>query len=206
MSKLKIISERNPQSQKNLLLTVDEIIHDEIITFSTMIKILDKGPCQFNIHSNGVQIPTNKHLLIKNIMIQILRNSIDHGIEKPEERKKAGKNPQGTISISTEKAENYIRIMVQDDGYGLNLDLLFQKGLQINKLASNADDDTIANLIFQQGVSTAEKISYLSGRGIGMDAVKSFLNELGGEIKIVFTNKKKSSGHRNFYFDIKIPA
>lgn len=116
----------------------------------------------------------------------MLRNAIDHGLESPEERKAAGKNPEGVVRLAALHRSGRIVIEVSDDGKGINrervLSIAVKKGLISPDLALT--DEEIDNLIFLPGFSTADKISDVSGRGVGMDVVKRSVQALGGRISI----------------------
>ncbi|WP_421739596.1 chemotaxis protein CheA [Caulobacter sp.] len=116
----------------------------------------------------------------------MLRNAIDHGLESPEERKAAGKNPEGVVRLAALHRSGRIVIEVQDDGKGINrervLSIAVKKGLIAPDL--QLTDEEIDNLIFLPGFSTADKISDVSGRGVGMDVVKRSVQALGGRISI----------------------
>jgi two-component system chemotaxis sensor kinase CheA len=116
----------------------------------------------------------------------MLRNAIDHGLESPEERKAAGKNPEGVVRLAALHRSGRIVIEVQDDGRGINrervLSIAVKKGLISPELTLT--DEEIDNLIFLPGFSTADKISDVSGRGVGMDVVKRSVQALGGRISI----------------------
>jgi two-component system chemotaxis sensor kinase CheA len=116
----------------------------------------------------------------------MLRNAIDHGLESPEERRAAGKNPEGVVRLAALHRSGRIVIEVQDDGKGINrervLSIAVKKGLIAPDL--QLTDEEIDNLIFLPGFSTADKISDVSGRGVGMDVVKRSVQALGGRISI----------------------
>ncbi|WP_426010993.1 chemotaxis protein CheA [Caulobacter sp. DWR2-3-1b2] len=116
----------------------------------------------------------------------MLRNAIDHGLESPEERKAAGKNPEGVVRLAALHRSGRIVIEVQDDGKGINrervLSIAVKKGLISPDITLT--DEEIDNLIFLPGFSTADKISDVSGRGVGMDVVKRSVQALGGRISI----------------------
>jgi two-component system chemotaxis sensor kinase CheA len=116
----------------------------------------------------------------------MLRNAIDHGLENPEERKAAGKNPEGVVRLAALHRSGRIVIEVSDDGKGINrervLSIAVKKGLIAPDL--QLTDEEIDNLIFLPGFSTADKISDVSGRGVGMDVVKRSVQALGGRISI----------------------
>uniref|UniRef100_B0T4B6 Chemotaxis protein CheA n=1 Tax=Caulobacter sp. (strain K31) TaxID=366602 RepID=B0T4B6_CAUSK len=116
----------------------------------------------------------------------MLRNAIDHGLESPEERRAAGKNPEGVVRLAALHRSGRIVIEVQDDGKGINrervLSIAVNKGLISPE--QTLTDEEIDNLIFLPGFSTADKISDVSGRGVGMDVVKRSVQALGGRISI----------------------
>jgi two-component system chemotaxis sensor kinase CheA len=116
----------------------------------------------------------------------MLRNAIDHGLESPEERRAAGKNPEGVVRLAALHRSGRIVIEVQDDGKGINrervLSIAVKKGLISPDITLT--DEEIDNLIFLPGFSTADKISDVSGRGVGMDVVKRSVQALGGRISI----------------------
>ncbi|EGW36787.1 chemotaxis protein CheA [Desulfosporosinus sp. OT] len=119
-------------------------------------------------------------------LMHLIRNSVDHGIESPEERRAAGKPELGTVTLDAYHEGNHIAILISDDGAGLPLDkirnIAVSKGL-IGEREELSERD-IANLIFLPGFSTAEKVTDISGRGVGMDVVKKALNNLGGMVDI----------------------
>ncbi|ELR96850.1 hybrid sensor histidine kinase/response regulator [Gloeocapsa sp. PCC 73106] len=111
-------------------------------------------------------------------LIHLLRNAFDHGIEAPELRQALGKNPSGCISIEARQRGNLIIITVQDDGQGINLDKIRQK------VPQNLSDEKLLDLIFEPGFSTADQVTELSGRGLGMDIVRRQLQQVRGQIQV----------------------
>jgi two-component system chemotaxis sensor kinase CheA len=119
-------------------------------------------------------------------LTHMIRNAVDHGIETPEKRAAAGKNTEGTVRLTAKHRSGRILIELADDGAGINREKVRQKAIQ-NELISpdaNLSDEEIDNLIFLPGFSTADKISDISGRGVGMDVVKRSIQALGGRINI----------------------
>ena len=116
----------------------------------------------------------------------MLRNAIDHGLENPEERKAAGKNPEGVVRLAALHRSGRIVIEVSDDGKGINRERVFSIAVKKGLIAPDLTltDEEIDNLIFLPGFSTADKISDVSGRGVGMDVVKRSVQALGGRISI----------------------
>ena len=123
---------------------------------------------------------------INDPLIHLIRNSVDHGIESPEKRKEAGKESRGTIILSARHDQGRIVIGVEDDGGGINVDKVksasVKRGVITQAEADSMSDDKAWDLIFESGLSTADKISDISGRGVGMDIVRSNIERLNGSI------------------------
>ncbi|MEM6551334.1 MAG: chemotaxis protein CheA [Planctomycetota bacterium] len=121
-------------------------------------------------------------------LVHILRNSADHGVEPPEVRKEAGKSETGVITLTAEHQGSHVRVAISDDGKGLHRDVIggkaVEKGLvSAEKLASLSDDE-VFRFILEAGFSTAKQVSDLSGRGVGMDVVKTNIQKINGDIHI----------------------
>jgi len=119
-------------------------------------------------------------------LTHMIRNAVDHGIETPEKREAAGKDPEGTIKLTAKHRSGRILIELVDDGAGINRERVKQKAIDNDLIApdANLSDEEIDNLIFAPGFSTADTISDISGRGVGMDVVKRSIQALGGRISI----------------------
>lgn len=132
-------------------------------------------------------------------LVHIIRNSIDHGIEFPEERISKGKNPKGKIIINAYQKGTQIVIDISDDGKGIDIEAVkakaITKGLITLEEAEKMSEDAIINLIFLPGFSTKDVSTELSGRGVGMDVVKSNVAKLNGYVEI-FTEKDKGTTFR----------
>ncbi len=120
-------------------------------------------------------------------LTHIIRNSLDHGIEKPEDRLKKGKNETGKLIISAQQESGNIIISIKDDGAGINIERVVEKALENGAITSDelsrmSEQDKVM-LVFHPGLSTAEKVTDVSGRGVGMDVVMNNINALGGYIK-----------------------
>jgi chemosensory pili system protein ChpA (sensor histidine kinase/response regulator) len=115
----------------------------------------------------------------------LLRNSVAHGIESPQARQEAGKDPVGSIVISVSQEGNEVGVDFRDDGAGLNLQRIRERGVRMGLLATDAPatDAELAALIFHSGFSTAESVTGLAGRGVGMDVVRADVNAMGGRIE-----------------------
>ncbi len=114
----------------------------------------------------------------------MLRNAIDHGLESTEQRIALGKPEFGEVQVEVRQEGNELVLILKDDGQGLDLAKLRAKGLEHGLLSSNASDQMVTELIFEPGISTANTLTPLSGRGIGMDVVKNKLGDLGGRIDV----------------------
>nr|CAM74731.1 Chemotaxis protein histidine kinase and related kinases [Magnetospirillum gryphiswaldense MSR-1] len=141
--------------------------------------------------------------LIKDPLTHMVRNSADHGLEGPEERKAAGKPEVGKVVLNAFHEGGHIIIEISDDGRGLNLDRIKQKAIA-NGLASESELDGMApqqiyQFIFKAGFSTAEKVTSVSGRGVGMDVVRTNIEKIGGTVEL------KSQPGKGSSFIIKIP-
>ncbi|MEM7576146.1 MAG: chemotaxis protein CheA [Planctomycetota bacterium] len=126
--------------------------------------------------------------LLADPLVHILRNSADHGIEPPDVREAAGKSKQGTISLTAEHQGSHVRVAIQDDGKGLSREVLgnkaLEKGLTTADQLEKLKDSEVFRFIFEAGFSTAKEVSDLSGRGVGMDVVRTNINKLNGTINI----------------------
>jgi two-component system, chemotaxis family, sensor kinase CheA len=119
-------------------------------------------------------------------LTHIIRNAVDHGIESPAERLAAGKKEEGTIHLGAEHRGGRIIIEIRDDGAGINSERVLKKARERGLIGQDAtlSEDEISNLIMAPGFSTAETISDISGRGVGMDVVRSNIQEIGGRISL----------------------
>jgi two-component system chemotaxis sensor kinase CheA len=140
---------------------------------------------------------------IKDPLTHIVRNAIDHGIERPDVRRTSGKAEEGTITLRAFHEGGQVNIEIADDGRGINVTKIKQKGIEKGLLtadaASRMTDREAYNLIFLPGFSTAEKITNVSGRGVGMDVVKTNIEKIGGSVDVL------SEDGRGSTIKIKIP-
>jgi len=129
-------------------------------------------------------------------LIHLIRNAIDHGIEPPEERKKLGKSEVGKIILSARREKNYIVIEVEDDGRGVDIEKVRQKAIEKGIItkdeAERMSKEDIMMLIFRPGFSTKDEVTKVSGRGVGMDIVKTRVEKLGGSVR-VYSEKGKGT-------------
>jgi two-component system chemotaxis sensor kinase CheA len=144
---------------------------------------------QIDLVMEGRDIEIDRTVLdeIGEPLIHLLRNSIDHGIETPEERQKAGKNPVGTIRLSAQRSGDKVIIEVEDDGAGVDPEKLresaVQKGFANAGEAAKMSRSELVSMIFLPGFSTSNEVTETSGRGVGMDVVKTKIAALGGTVQ-----------------------
>ncbi|MCP4074913.1 MAG: chemotaxis protein CheA [Gammaproteobacteria bacterium] len=119
-------------------------------------------------------------------MVHLIRNSLDHGIEKPDDREAAGKPRTGIVHLSAVHSESHVLIKIKDDGAGLDAEAIYQKAIErgIYSEDSRPTDQELYNLIFDAGFSTAKKVTSVSGRGVGMDVVRRSIETLRGKVTI----------------------
>ncbi|WP_199610636.1 chemotaxis protein CheA [Flocculibacter collagenilyticus] len=151
----------------------------------------------------GEQTELDKTVMekISDPMVHLVRNSLDHGLETPEERAAVGKGETGTVILNAFHQGGNIVIEIKDDGKGLNTEKIKSKAIE-NGLISQSDDltdDEIHLLIFQPGFSTADQVSDISGRGVGMDVVRRNIESLNGSIEVMSEANKGST------FTIRLP-
>jgi two-component system chemotaxis sensor kinase CheA len=145
---------------------------------------------QVRLEMFGKETELDKTLIeaIKDPLTHIVRNSIDHGLEAPEKRTACGKNPEGSIVLKAFHEGGYVIVEITDDGAGLNTEKIknraVEKGLISRERAAAMGNAEINRLIFAAGFSTADTVTNLSGRGVGMDVVKSSVEGIGGQVDI----------------------
>jgi len=157
------------------------------------------------LHMSGVETELDRTVIdeIGDPLIHILRNSADHGIEKPEERISRGKDKTGNIWLRAYQAGNNVIIEVDDDGAGIDIDKvrrkILEKGLESEEIINGLTDEEIIQYLFMPNFSTSDKITDLSGRGVGLDVVKTKIEALGGNVELI---SKRGQGSKTI---IRLP-
>ncbi|MCF7861693.1 chemotaxis protein CheA [Candidatus Woesearchaeota archaeon] len=207
-----VVREHNLKELDTLLAAIDRLtldIQDEVMKermipignvfnrFPRMVRDLAKKEGkEINLIIEGQEIEFDRTILdqVGEPIVHLLRNSVDHGIESPEERQKNNKDSTGNIKLVASREKNHAVISVSDDGKGIDPDKVYQSAMQ-KGLVENDDDKLTYHdklrLIFTPGLSTRDKISEISGRGVGMDVVENKVRALGGTVKI---NSKVNEG------------
>lgn len=187
------IMEIRKVSVKPLLQKNSRIARDVAVAANKEIETMVEGT---HIHIDRSLIET-----LESPMVHMVRNAADHGIEPPQERSKKGKSPRGKITVRFEEKEDEIILIIADDGKGLDYEKIRQKAIK-QGLLSPSDPITqvvLQEFIFSSGFSTAEQVTDVSGRGVGMEAVRTMIENAGGSINV---ESEKDRGTR---FIIRLP-
>jgi two-component system chemotaxis sensor kinase CheA len=145
---------------------------------------------QVVVEIDGGDVELDREMIetIRDPLTHIIRNAIDHGIEAPAERLAAGKRASGTITIAARQSGNTITILIGDDGRGLEEDKIAAKAIATGLITpaerAAMGRERLLGLIFEPGFSTAETVSNISGRGVGLDVVRANLEKVGGSIRV----------------------
>lgn len=178
---LPLIKNLRSKSLKDLLRTYPDYV-------MKLSERLSKTVKPFKITGDDIMIDANHYHNVLKSIPHIFRNCVDHGIETEDERLEAGKEQMGNITCEFHDLQDNFQIMISDDGRGIDVKLLEQKvldkGLYTKEELSKMNYTEKINLIFEQGMTTKEKATYISGRGVGMSAVKQSLEECGGKIEV----------------------
>ncbi len=169
------------------------LVHDLSATFDKKIELIVTG--------ETTELDKTVLEKIGDPLVHLVRNSLDHGIESPADRVKAGKSETGVIELSAFHQGGNIIIQIKDDGAGLNTQKILSKAKEKGLVASDERlmDESIHDLIFRPGFSTADVVSDVSGRGVGMDVVRRNIRELGGAVEV------KSTPGKGSVFTIRLP-
>lgn len=160
---------------------------------------------EINLELEGEETDLDKNLVeaLADPLVHLVRNAVDHGIEMPDVRAKAGKSRMGSVKLAAQQAGDHILLTIQDDGAGMDPEKLksiaIKRGVLDPDAAARMSDTEAFNLIFAPGFSTKEQISDISGRGVGMDVVKTKINQLNGTVHI---HSKLGQGS---LLEIKVP-
>ncbi len=153
----------------------------------------------------GEETDLDKNLVeaLADPLVHLVRNAVDHGVEMPEDRERTGKPREGVVVLTASQQGDHIQLTIEDDGKGMDPELLRQKavekGLMDEESATRLDDRECFQLIFMPGFSTKQEISDISGRGVGMDVVKTRINQMNGSVEI---DSVKGKGSK---ITIKVP-
>lgn len=168
---------------------------------------LGKAAPVVRIEDNGYVVRNQASGVLKNVFMHLIRNAMDHGLEAPSARIAQGKPAAGTIRLKMGVADGMLNIRLGDDGRGLALARIRQMAIDKGLIGADAQlgDEEIARQIFRPGFSTAEKVTEVSGRGVGMDAVNDFVKREHGRLEIRFVDDAVGADFRPFEIVVLLP-
>ncbi len=169
---------------------------------------LNKAEPVISFQNDNYQIVDFMRMPFRKVFVHLFRNSIDHGIESIDQRLRVGKTPDGTIRIEVKAQDDDFKIYVEDDGCGLNIPKIRERAQRRDMLDPQHDYSVreIAEFIFALGISTSDSDSEISGRGVGMDAVRTFLRSHDCAIDIDLLEPSWNKDHVHFRFVISVPG
>ncbi|HPI39742.1 MAG TPA: chemotaxis protein CheA, partial [Pseudobdellovibrionaceae bacterium] len=174
---------------KSLFIKLQRLVRD--------VSLQLNKPVHFELIGEDTEVDRTVAEILNDPMVHIVRNALDHGIEKPDQREASGKNKEATLIVSAKQSGGNVLIEVTDDGAGINRDKVLKKAIEKGLISKDTNIDSIPDeevfqMLFAAGFSTADKVSDLSGRGVGLDVVKSNLDKINGKISISSTQGKGS--------------
>ncbi|SEP57680.1 chemotaxis protein CheA [Piscibacillus halophilus] len=198
---------RTSSELQNVILKMRMVPIDQVFNrFPRMVRSLSKELGKsIDLEVLGAETELDRTVIdeIGDPLVHLIRNAIDHGVETPEQRKQLGKPETGKLILKAYHSGNHVFVEIQDDGAGIHKEKVLNKAIQNQVISkeetSNLTDQQIYELIMSSGFSTAEEISDISGRGVGLDVVKNTIESLGGTIEI------DSELNEGTTFSIKLP-
>ncbi|UOQ47856.1 chemotaxis protein CheA [Gracilibacillus caseinilyticus] len=192
---------------QNIILNMRMVPIEQVFNrFPRMVRQLSKDlGKQINLEIIGAETELDRTVIdeIGDPLVHLIRNALDHGVETPAVRKQNGKNEEGQLLLKAYHSGNHVFIEISDDGAGINRDKVIKKAVSNQVIteeeASHLTDKQVYQLIMSSGFSTADKISDVSGRGVGLDVVKNTIESLGGTITI------ESEEGKGSLFSIQLP-
>lgn len=179
---------------------IDSVVSGIVESLPDLSRELGKAVPEVRIYSRGIAVRSQVAGLLKNAFTHLIRNSVDHGLESPEQRLSSGKPANGVIRLEAEVDDQNLTLALSDDGRGLALARIRKMAIEKGMLSAEAAacDIAAASAILQPGFSTAEAVTEISGRGVGMDAVKAFLEREGGSIRFEFTDQVAGADYQRW--------
>ena len=188
--------------------SVGETLKGIIAAVPSIAKQLDKEAPEIIITDNFVRLSRDIVPMLRNVFMHVFRNSLDHGLESTAQRLAQGKAAHGQINLNVSLDADQVLFSFSDDGKGLALESIKRKAIANGQLTAEqvVSDEKIAELIFLSGLSTATEVTNVSGRGVGMDAIRKFLQKYHGNVHVVFPGPPAVNGFRPFTLLITLPA
>ncbi|OHX13296.1 HAMP domain-containing protein [Chromobacterium sphagni] len=186
---------------------VGEILSGVLESLPSLARELGKAEPQVRIRDHGYVLRNQISATLKNAFMHLMRNSLDHGLEAVDERQALGKPARGSIALDLTVADGRLELSLTDDGRGLALGRIRERAERQGWITDSAglSDEEVAQLIFRPGFSTAAQITEVSGRGVGMDAVQSFIKREHGRIELRFLDEERGMDFRRFATVVILP-
>jgi signal transduction histidine kinase/PAS domain-containing protein len=192
--------------EKNALVTTEGLIAEIRDGIRHLAHDLGKVEPNLKLKIDDSYLSPQQDLGLRNVFLHLVRNAMDHGIEPPELREARGKSAAGVLTLSIQREQHSIVIEFSDDGQGLQLDKIRQRAVAMGIIDDQSELPVkeLVDLIFEPGFSTAGAVSEISGRGIGMDAVKKMVQDMGGKSSIILETSEPKNA-LCFVFRIELP-
>jgi len=182
------------------VIPLDELLEKTCRSLPSLAQELGRPAPELDFQARGWTLADDWAAPLEHALTHAFRNSLDHGIEPVEQRLLAGKRPRGRLQLRVERNELAVQLRLSDDGRGLALEQLRARAAQ-----PALSDAELAEAVFAFGVSSATEVSSISGRGVGLDALRSELRQLGGDAFIEFTGSA-CAGYRPFQLVLRLPS
>lgn len=188
--------------------SMDDILSGSLVALPSIAKQLDKETPDVTVVDHSIRVSNEIVPMLRNVFMHIFRNSLDHGLENSEVRVMKRKPIKGKMNLDVNIRDDKLLFTFKDDGKGLDLANIQKKAIANGQISADepVSDEQIAEFIFLSGLSTASAVTNVSGRGVGMDAVRKFLQKYRGDTYIQFTSENKENGLRPFELHIELPA
>ena len=190
-------------------ISLNSVFNEIDDSLDDMAKIAKKQKPNLFVNNNKIRISRDISSILNIVVMHSIRNSLSHGIEDPEVRKRLNKREQGNIHLESQLTEEKLSITYWDDGAGLDLNKIMKKArdLGLIKINKPLGSRQVARFIFSPGLSTAEKVTEIAGRGVGMDAILKAITSVSGSIDIVLQQKSNTNNSRQpFKFIFHFPS
>ncbi len=197
--------ERIRTLERSLYRPLKDVLNESLKATVPLALELGKAEPWLHIEADVYGVTQSGADILMGIFTHLVRNSMDHGLESASERQLAGKSPQGLISVTTDQRGTQLTVIFSDDGRGLNVEELRKIGLQKGLIQPQTSIIEVADLVFQAELSTRDRVSLISGRGIGLAAVRDQLRRVGGDAVIRLESENRSANFLRFQVEILLP-
>jgi chemotaxis protein histidine kinase CheA len=187
--------------------SAQQLITEVFSDVQRMAEDLGKEKPGLHLMADGIYFPRSTEELITHALGHLFRNALDHGLETASERKSRGKKSFGCITVEMEPQNGWLLIRCSDDGRGLDVGSIRTRALARELIQSDEilSEERVEELIFSSGFSTRRQANLVSGRGVGLDAVRGFLHEIQGEIRLIVRSKDLDRQLWTFAFELSLP-